>query len=207
MTSLTLYRPWTAPTLRNAMVVRQGIAWANYLYAMALVFRPLVVTLAIAAAAALWPAPAHADVASDAGSSALNGVGIGNNGPVSTAIAGVGQSICPMLVQPGSKLASMATQMSGHNGLAPTIAGWVATMVIQSQCPGWMTSLANGQMPAGLDTLTNMAAPALGIPGAGSSTSALPFALPGAAPAAPALPFALPGAAPAASPGLTIPGL
>jgi hypothetical protein len=185
MTSMTLHVPWTSPTLRNVMVVRQGIAWANYVYAVALMFRPLAVTLGIAAAALLWPAHAHADVASDTGTSALNG-------PVSTAIAGAGQSICPMLVQPGSTLASMATQMSGHDGLAPTIAGWVATMVIQTQCPGWMTSLSNGQMPAGLDTLTNMAAPALGLPGAGSTA---------------ALPFALPGASPAPSTGLAIPGL
>jgi hypothetical protein len=209
MTSMTLYRP----SLRNAMVVREQIAWANYLNAVALIFRPVVVTLGIAAAAVMWPAHAHADVPGvpgvpgNAGSGVLNGVGIGNNGPVSTAIAGVGQSICPMLVQPGSKLVSMATQMSGHDGLAPTVAGWVATMVIQSQCPSWMTSLANGQMPAGLDTLTNMAAPALGLP---SSTpgSSLPFGLGGTGPATSALPFALPGAAPAApSPGLQIPGL
>jgi hypothetical protein len=192
MTSMTLHVPWTSPTLRNVMVVRQGIAWANYVYAVALMFRPLAVTLGIAAAALLWPAHAHADVAGDSGTSALNGIGIGNNGPVSTAIAGAGQSICPMLVQPGSTLASMATQMSGRDGLAPTIAGWVATMVIQTQCPGWMTSLANGQMPAGLDNLTNMAAPALGLPGAGSTA---------------ALPFALPGASPAPSTGLAIPGL
>jgi hypothetical protein len=205
MTSLSLHRPWTSPTLRNAMVVRERLTWANYLSAVALIFRPVVVTLGIAAAAVMWPAHAHADVTSDSGSSVLNGVGIGNNGPVSTAIAGVGQSICPMLVQPGSTLASMATKVSGHDGLAPTIAGWVATMVIQSQCPGWMTSLANGQMPAGLDTLTHVAGPALGLPGA-APAPALPFGL-GAAPATPAPPFALPGAAPVAPGPLRIPGL
>ncbi len=48
MTSLTLHRPWTSPTLRNAMVVRQGIAWADYIDAIALILRPLVVTLGIA---------------------------------------------------------------------------------------------------------------------------------------------------------------
>jgi hypothetical protein len=192
MTSLTIHRPWTAPTLRNAMVVRQGISSSNYLSAVAIIFRPVIVTLGIAAAAVMWPAHAHADVAGDAVTNALSGAGVGNNGPTSTALAGVGQSICPMLVKPGSSLVQMATQMSGHGGLAPTVAGWVATMVIQSQCPGWMTSLANGQMPAGLDTLTNMAGPAL--------------QLPGAAPASP-LPFALPGVGTAAPTGLQIPGL
>lgn len=192
--------------MRNAMVVHKGIAWAKCFDAMVLVIRPLLVTLGIAAVALLLPAHARADVTNDSGASALNDIGIGNNGPVSTAIAGAGQSICPMLVQPGSQLASMATEVTGHDGLAPTIAGWVATMVIQTQCPGWMTSLSNGQMPAGLDTLTNMASPALGLPSAGS-TPALPFAIPGATPAAPTLPFALPAASPAPSTGLTIPGL
>jgi hypothetical protein len=192
MTSLTMPRPWSAPTLRNAMVVRQGIAWANYVNAAALIFRPVVVTLGIAAAAVMWPSHANADVTTDSGTSALNGVGIGNNGPVSTAIAGAGQSICPMLVQPGSQLATTAAQISGQSGLAPTIAGWVATMVIQTQCPGWMTSLSNGQMPAGLNTLTNVAGPALGLP---STTPGYQ------------LPFALPGATPASPGGLQIPGL
>jgi hypothetical protein len=164
------------------MVVRPRLDWVQHIGAVGLAFRPLVVTLAIATAAALWPAPAHADVLGDAGGSVLNGVGIGNNGPLSTALAGIGQSLCPMLVQPGGQLASMATQMSGHNGLAPTIASFVATTAIQTQCPGWMTSLANGQMPAGLDVLTNMLGPALGLQGA-ASTSPLPFALPGVSPA------------------------
>jgi hypothetical protein len=194
MTSLpfttTIHVPWTSPTLRNALVVRQGIAWTRYLDVMALVASPVVVTLGIAAAAVMWPANAHADVATDSGTGVLNGVGIGNNGPVSTAIAGAGQSICPMLVQPGSQLVSMATQTSGQGGLAPTIAGWVATMVIQTQCPGWMTSLSNGQMPAGLDTLTNMAGPGLALPRS-----------------APAAPFALPGTSLTPPAGLTIPGL
>jgi hypothetical protein len=233
MTSLTMYRPWTAPTLRNAMVVRQRLGLADCIGAVALILRPLVVTFGIVAAAVLWPAHAHADVVGDSGTSALNGIGIGNNGPISTTLAGIGQSICPMLVKPGATLASTMTEMSGHNGLAPTIAGFVASTAIQTQCPSWMTSLANGEMPAGLQALTSIAGPALGLPGASSSplpfglpgaasatsplpfalpgagatpaTSPLPFALPGATPAAPG-PFALPGVAPA-GPGLQVPGL
>ena len=77
----------------------------------------------------------------------LNGVGIGNNGPVSGAIAQMGQSICPMLVKPGGSLASNAAQISGHGGLAPPMAGFLASMAIQAECPGFMTSVANGNMP------------------------------------------------------------
>jgi hypothetical protein len=220
MTSLTMHRPWTAPTLRNAMVVRERIGWADCIGAVALILRPLVVTFGIVAAAVMWPAHAHADVLGDSGTSALNGIGIGNNGPVSTTLAGIGQSICPMLVKPGATLASTMTEMSGHNGLAPTIAGFVASTAIQTQCPSWMTSLANGEMPAGLQALTSIAGPALGLPGAApasplpfglpgaaSATSPLPFALPGAAPATSPLPFALPGATPAAPSPFALPGV
>ena len=174
------------------MVVRDWGAWTRPVESFGLAFRPLVVTLAIATAAAMWPPPAHADGLVDAGSSAVNG--IGNNGPLSTTLAGIGQSLCPMLVKPGGTLASMATQMSGHTGLAPTIAGFVASTAIQMECPSWMTSLANGTMPAGLQALINTIAP---------SPS---FQLPGAAPASP-LPFALPGVSPEPSNRLQIPGL
>ena len=185
------------------MVVHQRLGWVRHVVAVGMALRPLVVTLGIAAAAILWPAHAHADVA-DAGTSAVNGIGIGNNGPVSTAIAGIGQSICPMLVQPGGKLASMATQLSGHDGLAPTIAAFVVSTAIQTQCPGWMTSLANGQMPAGL------AGPDLrGRTGSRTAERragiALPFGLPGA-PASP-LPFALPGGNPTSPSPFQVPGL
>ena len=89
----------------------------------------------------------------------------------------------------------MATQMTGHDGIAPTIAGFVASTAIQMECPSWMTSLANGQMPAGLQTLTSMVSPALGLPG-GGGTSALSLLSPG-----------LGGTAPAPAGGLQIPGL
>lgn len=192
MTSVAAHRPWTSPTLRNALVVRQGIAWANYVGAIRLVFRPVVVTLVIAAAAAMWPAPAHADGLGEprgsvaSGGSPLSGGVIGGNGALSTTIAGIGQSFCPMLVQPGGKLVSMATQLSGHDGVAPTIAGFVARAAIQSQCPSWMTSLANGEMPAGLQALTSMAGPALQLPGA-APASAGPLSQLGTTPAAPGL--------------------
>ncbi|MET0473043.1 MAG: DUF732 domain-containing protein [Mycobacterium sp.] len=197
MTSLATHRLWTSPTLRNAMVIRQRLGWVRHVVAIGLAFRPLVVTLAIAAAAAMWPAHAHADVLGDTTTN-----GIGANGPLSTTLAGIGQSICPMLVKPGGTLASMATQMSGHDGLAPTIAGFVASTAIQAECPSWMTSLANGQMPAGLEALTSMAGPALQLPGT-APASPLPFG--GAGPATPS-PLSLLGSSPVAPSPIALPG-
>ena len=139
MTSLTMRHPWTSPMIGHASMARQLVAWADLINAAATVLRPLVVSAGVITAAARSSTPARADP--------LNNVGIGNNGPVSTAIAGIGQSICPMLVQPGATFASTASQMAGNTGLSPAIAGFVTSMAIQMECPGIMTSLANGNMP------------------------------------------------------------
>jgi hypothetical protein len=194
MTLMTMHSPWTSPTLHNAMVVRQRMAWSDFVNGFALVGRPLVVTLGIIAAAAMWPSPAHADGSSDAAANALNDVGIGNNGPLSTTLAGIGQSICPMLVKPGATVGSTAAELSGHTGLSADIAGWVTSMAIQSQCPSFMTSLANGSVPGPLQTLADSAAPAS------------PFQLPGTNPPASTFPFALPTTATTPAGGLLIPG-
>jgi hypothetical protein len=143
-----------------------------------------------------WPAPAHADP----GSTLLNDIGIGNNGPISTAIAQVGTSLCPLLVKPGSTLASDALSSQGQ--LASQIAGGVATMAIQSQCPQFMTSLSNGdfsvlQNAASMLGMSTPSSNPLSIPGVGTTN---PLSIPGAAVANP---LSLPSAA--ASNPLTIP--
>jgi hypothetical protein len=147
MTSLTMRHPWTSPMIGHASVARQLVAWVDLINAAAAVLRPLVVTAGVITAAATLSTPAHADPLGTSVTNTLNNVGIGNNGPVSTAIAGSGQSICPMLVRPGATFASTASQMAGNTGLSPAIAGFVTSMAIQMECPGIMTSLANGNMP------------------------------------------------------------
>jgi hypothetical protein len=131
------------------------------------VLRPAIVTVGVCAAALASIPAAHADSAGGAMAPVLNGVGIGNNGPVSGAIAQMGQSICPMLVKPGGSLASSAAQISGHGGLAPPVAGFLASMAIQAQCPGFMTSVANGNMPFPIPGASGPGLP-LGLPGAPS---------------------------------------
>ncbi|WP_082992932.1 DUF732 domain-containing protein [Mycobacterium sp. 1245111.1] len=111
------------------------------------VVRPVIVTAAVFGAVLGSIPAAHADSVGDPMAPVLNSAGIGNNGPVSGAIAQMGQSICPMLVKPGGSLASGAAQMTGHGGLEAPMAGFLAQMAIQSQCPGWINSVANGNMP------------------------------------------------------------
>jgi hypothetical protein len=171
------------------------------------VIRPLVITAGIVTAGAVSTAPAQADPPPGQITSMLNGAGFGNNGQMNNALAGVGQSICPMLVQPGANLAQMAAQLSGSTGLPSNIAGMVASMAIQSQCPGFMSSLANGQMPGPLQGLAGNNGPLQGLTGGGPGSNPLqglggnpaapgPLQGLGGNPAAPG-PLQMPGANPA----------
>jgi hypothetical protein len=121
-------------------------------------------------------APAHADPET---STLLSDVGIGNNSTISQAIAQVATSLCPLLVQPGSQLASTATSATGNGGLGSQLAGGVAGLVIQSQCPNFMTSLANGDF----SVLTNAASMmGMATPGANPLSSITGAATAGANP-------------------------
>lgn len=193
MTALMIYRPWTGQPVRRPSGVRRPAAWADLVKAASAVLRPLVVTVGLLIAGAMSLAPAHADSPNDPVATALNNAGIGNNGSLSTAIAGVGQSICPKLVKPGATFASIASQLAGNTGLSPGMAGFVASMAIQMECPGVMTSLANGKMPFPVQALGSN----LGLP--------IPSQSPGANPV-PAAPFSPPGAGPAAANLFQLPG-
>ena len=105
--------------------------------------RPVMAAISISAAALTAPAVALADPGADA-------------------IAQPGQSVCPMLVQPGSDIASNLTQFSGNGGFAPLIVGSLAAAAIQSQCPGVVNSVANGNLPISLPGLSPAGAPDAG---------------------------------------------
>lgn len=184
----------TEPTYRRQPVARPGrpktgrtqVNSVDVIATSVAVLRPVAVAGAIFAAAIMWGPRAHADIVGDA----LSDVGIGNNGPVSNMIAEVGTSLCPLLVQPGSQMASTATQMSGQGGpIAPPLAGFATQVAIQTQCPSFMTSLANGNIPALMNGGLPVTPP--GVPGL-SGLSGVP---------------GLPGATPLGTPGLALPNL
>jgi hypothetical protein len=166
MTALTMVatqRP--APSSRPMLFRRTRVAIdrrrvdpVDFIATTASVLRPFLVTVAVLTAAMASSTPAHAD-GSDPAGSVLDNIGADGGNPISDAIAQVGQSFCPMLVQPGSTLASSAAQASGHGGAAPPIAGFLAGMAIKAQCPGFMTSVANGNMPIPISGI---------LPGAGN---------------------------------------
>lgn len=111
------------------------------------VLRPILVTVAVLVASVASTSRAHADPGDDEIGPMLNSVGIDNNGPTNGEIADMGQSLCPMLVQPGSDVVGSASQISGNGGLAPPVAGLLAGMAIRAGCPGFMTSVADGNPP------------------------------------------------------------
>jgi hypothetical protein len=104
--------------------------------------RNLTVTLVGVATAVTVAAPAHADPTTDTSFlDALTNAGIGFNDPASA--EQLGQSICPMLVEPGKNLASVYSTVS-HNGVNPDMAAFFTGIAIQMYCPSMMSSIGNG---------------------------------------------------------------
>ena len=104
--------------------------------------RNLTVTLVGVATAVTLAAPASADpIADNSFLNALTNAGIGYNDPGST--QQLGQSICPMLVEPGKNLASVYSTVS-NNGINPQMAAFFTGIAISMYCPSMMSSIGNG---------------------------------------------------------------
>ena len=185
MTSMTMYSEWTAPTMLSSMwaeptpartkVAHKVSGWVSVVDTSVRLLYPLVATAGVIFAALMWPGAAHSDPLFPAptvpGAAAAT-----NAGPIKTAVAEFGQSLCPMLVKPGSNLATNAMQLQGSSGLTSTIAGAATGMAIQMQCPALMTQLANGDMSSVASLLQLMG---------GQPTPAAGLRLPGLAAATP----------------------
>ena len=124
--------------------------------------RNLTVTLVGAATALSLAAPASADPLTDDNFlGALTNAGIGYNDPAST--QQLGQSICPMLVEPGKNMASIYSTVS-NNGINPAMASFFTGIAISMYCPSMMSSIGNGTFLNSLSGLQGI--PGLsGIPG------------------------------------------
>jgi hypothetical protein len=105
----------------------------------------LPASVGLVTAATALAAPAQADSVDDSFLSALIGAGINYQDPAST--AALGQSVCPMLAQPGGSFASAASSVVGNNGMSPAMAQLFTSIAISMYCPSMMASIANGNMP------------------------------------------------------------
>ena len=111
----------------------------------------LAVSVGVMGAAASLAAPAQADSGSDPFLGALSSAGLGGIDPA-TATA-VGQSVCPMLSEPGQQMANVAAGVSDALGRPLGPATMFTGIAISMFCPGAVASLANGQTPIPLGML------------------------------------------------------
>jgi hypothetical protein len=111
----------------------------------------LVVAAGLIAGAAAFAAPANADTTSDDFLAALSDAGLGNIDPANA--VDVGQSICPMLAQPGQNAADAAAKVADAIGRPLGPATMFTGIAISMFCPGAVASLADGQSPIPLTLL------------------------------------------------------
>lgn len=127
--------------------------------------QPLTVRLLAGAAgvltaAAAFAAPAEASPVDEAFLMALSNAGVNYGDPLNA--ESLGQSVCPMLAQPGGNFAAAATRVRGSSGMmSPEMASMFTTIAIQMYCPSVMADVASGKMPGALQQIPGMA----GIPG------------------------------------------
>jgi hypothetical protein len=112
--------------------------------------RVAILTGGALCAALMAAAPASADSTTDFINS-LGSAGLGVGNP--TQAADLGQSVCPMLSQPGQDLADTAAKVADAGGMSLGPATMFTGLAISAFCPGAMSSLANGNSPIPLDLL------------------------------------------------------
>jgi len=124
--------------------------------------RALGVTVGVSMAGAtalavIAAAPGHADpidLADPADNSFINS--LGNAGlPVPDVAdpAALGQSVCPMLAQPGQNVADAAAKVADASGMSLGPATMFTGIAISTFCPGVVSSLGEGKSPIPLGLL------------------------------------------------------
>ncbi|SEH73050.1 Protein of unknown function [Mycolicibacterium rutilum] len=95
----------------------------------------------IAAATLATAGPAQADPLDDTFLAALTNAGVAFNNPVDT--VRLGESVCPMLVEPGKNLAKVYSRVT-DNGIPPDMAAFFTGIAISMYCPQMVSSVGNG---------------------------------------------------------------
>lgn len=111
----------------------------------------LALSAGIFGAATLGMAPAQADPGVDPFVAALGTAGLGGIDPA-TAVS-VGQSVCPMLAEPGQQAADVAGKVADTLGRPLGPATMFTGLAIKMFCPGAVASLAGGNSPIPLGLL------------------------------------------------------
>jgi hypothetical protein len=108
--------------------------------------RFVALTAALAAAAATMAAPIRADMMGNAFLSALTNAGVSYGQPASALAAG--QSVCPLLIQPGGSFDLVVSEMAVGNGLSQKNAGIFTIIAIATYCPSMLAPLLPNRLQA-----------------------------------------------------------
>jgi hypothetical protein len=131
--------------------------WMLLLANQPLAVRALIGVGCLITVATAFSAPGDADNSDDNFIDSLSHAGI-EYGEPGNAMA-IGQSICPMLAQPGGSFAAAASGVANH-GMSPQMAQLFTTIAIQTYCPTEIANIANGNL-SGLQQIPGV----VGIPG------------------------------------------
>ena len=104
------------------------------------------------ATSSLLAAPAQADPTTDAFIDAVSNAGLGANADPANVVA-LGQSVCPMLSQPGQNIADVAAKVADSSGMSLGGANLFTGLAISFLCPRVVESIGAGQSPIPLGLL------------------------------------------------------
>jgi hypothetical protein len=166
--------------------LQRGQDWIWLFRHQPLTIRLLAAAAGLLTAAAAFAAPADADPNDDSFIDALNHAGV-EFGEPGNAMA-VGESICPMIAQPGGNMAAAVQRVRG-SGLSPAMAQMFTTIAIQMYCPTEMANIANGNL-SGLPQVSGMPG---GMPGMPGGMPGMPGGIPGMPGGIPGMPGGVPG--------------
>ena len=108
--------------------------------------RFLAFAAGLIAATTMLAAPIRADMLGNAFLSALTNAGVSYTQPASTTAAG--QSVCPLLFQPGESFDSVVAEIAARRGMSEKTAGVFTIVAIATYCPSVLAPLLNGRLQA-----------------------------------------------------------
>jgi hypothetical protein len=114
--------------------------------------RLVAVFAGLGTAAALLASPAQADAGTDAFLNAVTSAGLGGTTDPTNLVA-VGQSVCPMLSEPGQNAADVAAKVADTTGMSLGGANMFTGLAISFLCPRVMDAVGSGQSPIPLGLL------------------------------------------------------
>ena len=115
-------------------------------------FGTLAVFAGVIAASSVLAAPAQADPTTDAFFNAVTNAGLGGSTDPANVVA-MGQSICPMLSEPGQNAADVAAKVADSAGMSLGGANLFTGIAISFFCPRVVESIGAGQSPIPLGLL------------------------------------------------------